>query len=279
MVTRKSPVAWKKVCLPKKQGDLQVINLVTWSKACLLKLLWNLSCKKDTLWVKWIHAYYMPLEHILTHPLPLNSSWIMKGIMKCRPLILNNHAWTTMSHLPRYVTQIMYKELQGDAAEVNWKILTLGSLAWPRAQLIAWLACHGRLATRERLQRFGLIDTSMCCFCTQIETLEHLMFECHATRIIWQQVLGWLRIQHVPDKWSNELQWVLLNCKGKSWRRQLLKVAFLETIYEIWRHRNNICFNNIDRHLNIAHQIIDVIIYRSWRVPRLRTHVGRLMIT
>lgn len=45
IITRKSPVAWKKVCCPKNKGDLNVLSLHNWNRACLMKNVWNLSGK------------------------------------------------------------------------------------------------------------------------------------------------------------------------------------------------------------------------------------------
>lgn len=44
-ITRKAPVVWEKVCAPKKNGGLGIINLQIWNKVCLSRLMWNLSSK------------------------------------------------------------------------------------------------------------------------------------------------------------------------------------------------------------------------------------------
>ncbi|CAK8573976.1 unnamed protein product [Lathyrus sativus] len=38
-ITIKSLIAWKKLCIPKKHGGLNIIDLSKWNKACLAKLL------------------------------------------------------------------------------------------------------------------------------------------------------------------------------------------------------------------------------------------------
>lgn len=48
-------VSWKDVCKPKAEGGLGLFDLYTWNKSLLFKHLWNLQCKKDSLWVRWIH--------------------------------------------------------------------------------------------------------------------------------------------------------------------------------------------------------------------------------
>lgn len=42
-------VVWEKVCTPKIQGGLSIISIQEWKKACLIKLLWNLTGKRDNL--------------------------------------------------------------------------------------------------------------------------------------------------------------------------------------------------------------------------------------
>ncbi|GJV95654.1 hypothetical protein Tco_1547231 [Tanacetum coccineum] len=50
----KAKIAWKKICKPKTHGGLGLKDLELWNKALLVKHIWNIACKKDTLWVKWI---------------------------------------------------------------------------------------------------------------------------------------------------------------------------------------------------------------------------------
>lgn len=59
-LSRKSHIAWKPVCKPKSQGGLNMINLEVWNKTNLVRLLWNLNGKSDSLWVKWAHTYLLP---------------------------------------------------------------------------------------------------------------------------------------------------------------------------------------------------------------------------
>ncbi|XP_048501512.1 uncharacterized protein LOC125497854 [Beta vulgaris subsp. vulgaris] len=56
---KKAPVAWSFIQQPKTTGGLNIINMVLWNKAALLKQLWALSFKQDKLWVCWVHAYYV----------------------------------------------------------------------------------------------------------------------------------------------------------------------------------------------------------------------------
>ena len=45
---------------------------------------------------------------------------------------------------------------------------------------------HGEFYTKEKLHRFGLVDSNLCPRCDQIETLRHKFFECEYIRRIWE---------------------------------------------------------------------------------------------
>ncbi|GJT68149.1 RNA-directed DNA polymerase, eukaryota, reverse transcriptase zinc-binding domain protein [Tanacetum coccineum] len=52
----KAKVSWEYVCKPKNQGGLGLKNLGVWNEVLMIKHLWNVASKKDTLWVKWIYT-------------------------------------------------------------------------------------------------------------------------------------------------------------------------------------------------------------------------------
>ncbi|GJZ45184.1 RNA-directed DNA polymerase, eukaryota, reverse transcriptase zinc-binding domain protein [Tanacetum coccineum] len=52
----KARVAWVEVCKPKDQGGLGFKSLELWNKTLLVKHLWNIASRKESLWVKWINV-------------------------------------------------------------------------------------------------------------------------------------------------------------------------------------------------------------------------------
>jgi hypothetical protein len=48
-ITKKSPVAWERVCASTAHGGLNLISLDEWNQANLAKLLWNINNKADSL--------------------------------------------------------------------------------------------------------------------------------------------------------------------------------------------------------------------------------------
>lgn len=83
-VSRKSHIAWKKICNPRKCKGLNIIELGTWNNTNMLKLLWNLCRKSDSLWVRWMQRYYIKGEELVDIWDKTSHSWIVKYILKQR---------------------------------------------------------------------------------------------------------------------------------------------------------------------------------------------------
>ena len=132
------------------------------------------------------------------------------------------------------------------------------------------------MATKERLQKFGMISDSNCCLCHQVETLDY--FECSEMHVIWQNILNWLHVNHVPKSWHMELPWLVQHCNRKGWRFNLLKLVVTETIYVLWGYRNDKCFGSFRMQKNIVDQILNIIIFRAWNCKRLKLHIVKLMM-
>ncbi|KAH1252729.1 hypothetical protein GmHk_04G009618 [Glycine max] len=127
----------------------------------------------------------------------------------------------------------LYRKLQYCGQRMEWNNLLYGNTARPRANFILWLACHGRLSTKDRLCKYGMIDDKSCCFCSEEESMNHLFFACDNSKRVWMKVLQWVQIRHDPSDWPNELHWLIRHTKGKGTRATVLKMAIAETIYEI----------------------------------------------
>ncbi|WMV40414.1 hypothetical protein MTR67_033799 [Solanum verrucosum] len=69
-----SLVSWDKICCPKKVGGLNIKGCRNWNIASVGKLLWQLSEKKDSLWVRWVHGIYIKADgNIWAHKAPVDS--------------------------------------------------------------------------------------------------------------------------------------------------------------------------------------------------------------
>lgn len=178
----------------------------------------------------------------------------------------------------KFETKRVYDHIKENLSKVDWRHLFYHTLARPRALFILWLTFHNRLATKERVKRFILLEDDRCHFCPHIEIVEHLIFSCPHVNIIWKQVLNWMNMQHNPKGWNEEIRWLIHKGKGKGWKACLLPSAATETVYEVWRHKNNKSFGNSVNITNVWGIVIDTLTYKGWSNPKVTKHITCLMV-
>lgn len=268
-------MAWEKICYPKNAGGLKVMDLELWNKTLLVKLLWNLHLKKDTLWVKWIHAYYIKNDDLMAVHCKNTWSWILKATCSLRETVGLSQTWSNADPVKKFPTALLYKELKGTLPDVCWKKLFFNNYARPRANFCLWMCCHGRLQTKDRLARFGIPNDELCIFCGLQESITHLFFDCYYSKNIWCEVLRWLRVQHDPKPWTEGLDWILRIAKAKCCMSKILKLAFSECIYMVWSQRNK-KISAITPRLDAGNEVCHVIAARCAGFHDLKKFVMRL---
>ncbi|KAL3534630.1 hypothetical protein ACH5RR_003091 [Cinchona calisaya] len=77
-------VKWKDICLPKKESGLGIFDLDLWNRCLILKQVWNISCRKKTLWIKWIHSLNLKQDSFWGMKVPLVCTWAWRKILKLR---------------------------------------------------------------------------------------------------------------------------------------------------------------------------------------------------
>lgn len=270
----------KVVCCPYAQGGLQIINFQVWNKVLLLKCLWNLCRKEENLWIKWMHNYYFYRNGVMNYEVKTQNCWISKSILKQRNLIPGlQQQWDNSMTQQKFTMRTFYNGLIDDGNHATWRNIIWKNKSRPKEAIYLWLACHKRLATKERLTQLGLMHDIIRCLCKKEDgTLDHLFFQCEATEPIWRKILDWLEIRHIPLNGSNELMQATEFTKRKGWRATCLKMALAETLYNIWKMMNNICFKNKVNTYCIEDSIKDCIVYRGWLYRKYISHLAKMMI-
>ncbi|XP_058726610.1 uncharacterized protein LOC131597970 [Vicia villosa] len=186
--------------------------------------------------------------------------------------------WNSMKTQSKFQMSRVYMAMCEGGEAVEWRFLFNQNIARPRAQFVTWLVCHGKQATKDRLVRFKMIDDSVCSTCRKAyESREHCFFECESNAEIWQKVLNWMNYNHQPLKWQEELKWVLNASSKKGTKAKLLKMAFTEAVYGIWKRRNDKVFKHTS-YTDCVQDIIDCILYRCWNYIKLRNYIGQLLL-
>ncbi|XP_058765198.1 uncharacterized protein LOC131638647 [Vicia villosa] len=175
----------------------------------------------------------------------------------------------------------MYEHLMFEEEQVHWSHFIQHNGARPRSIVCLWLVFHNRLATKARLKGLGFLQEECCSLCEEHkEDIDHLLTSCKITKNIWQDVLSWLDIKRKPQQWQDEMKWILHNTKGKSFRASKLKIVVAETVYGIWKFRNEYTFglNTNKDTTTIVHKIIDSIVFRGWLKDKFRKKLALLMM-
>ncbi|KAG5610816.1 hypothetical protein H5410_022097 [Solanum commersonii] len=89
-MSRRALVAWEKVCQPGVVEGLNIIALSSWNKVAILKQLWGISMKKDSLWVKWIHYYYIKNRDLEIMDTPKNVASVVRKIIGSQEVLINS---------------------------------------------------------------------------------------------------------------------------------------------------------------------------------------------
>ena len=56
---RRAKINWESVCLPKEEGGLGLRRVKDLNDSNVMKHIWNLFYKKDSLWVAWVRRFYL----------------------------------------------------------------------------------------------------------------------------------------------------------------------------------------------------------------------------
>lgn len=185
-------------------GELNILDIYCWNKVALFKLLWAITTKNDTLWIQWIHSFYVKNRSAENMSSPKQACWIIRNIFDARDWFSQNNPTNDLNSYckkEKFSIKKLYIASKPQYQKCPWKRLTIASKALPKQHFILWLALHRRLATIERLQKWGISMSKECVLCQKNieETKEHLLFEWEYSRILWAKLLQWTGIK-TPDR-------------------------------------------------------------------------------
>ncbi|CAI8590018.1 unnamed protein product [Vicia faba] len=115
-----------------------------------------------------------------------------------------------------------------------------------KLKVFGWRVVLNRLPTKDQLVKRGIIrdeHEEVCVFCDEKpEDLEHLLFKCKISQIVWTSIYGCLDIKEMEDhvgvchlkKFTQALVGKIKNKK--------LCLIWLTILWTLWNWRNNIIF-------------------------------------
>lgn len=105
-------------------------------------MLWNLSSKEDSLWVCWVHTYYVKNEDVMPMDIKENGSWILRSIFQLRNMVGQMDRWKELNANRRIRMKKNYMAFLEEHPKVDWRGMIIKNNARPRAVFTLWLACH-----------------------------------------------------------------------------------------------------------------------------------------
>ena len=81
---RRAKVGWKSLCLPKEEGGLGLRRIKDLNDATIMKHIWNLFYRKDSIWVAWVREFLLRQGSIWIARTPSRCSWSWRKILQMR---------------------------------------------------------------------------------------------------------------------------------------------------------------------------------------------------
>nr|XP_033514893.1 uncharacterized protein LOC117279450 [Nicotiana tomentosiformis] len=135
---------------------------------------------------------------------------------------------------PANASIMMYLKLRGDFPKCPRRRLTCNNYGAPIWVFILYLALNGRLQTIDKIAKWSVIDDLTCPLCTEVpETLDHLLFKCSISSVIWKKILQWQGVDRGPYEWKDEVVWAIDHVKGNSAKAHIYRMSLAACVYFI----------------------------------------------
>lgn len=131
----------------------------------------------------------------------------------------------------------MYKYLVKNEIKVTQKIWHMKVSL--KIKIFLLVLKEGVILTKDNLAKRNWNGSKACCFCSTLETIQHLFFDCHYTSFLWRAVFILFSIN--PSRNTNHLlnSWSKL---GGSNHNHLLLTGAAAFCWALWIIRNDVVF-------------------------------------
>lgn len=143
-------------------SGLNLVNLKIWNKEAILKMCWDMEQKKDKLWIKWIHSYYIKDQNREELRIPNQACWMVRKVLGAKEHLhlLHNGATGKKSMIRQaYITML------GSLPKVEWGGIMCHNSARPKAIFTSWLHIQDILLTANRRLRWRIQVDPICAMC------------------------------------------------------------------------------------------------------------------
>ncbi|KAL9224837.1 hypothetical protein vseg_000833 [Gypsophila vaccaria] len=229
-------VAWQTVCQPKDEEGIGIKNLELSNVAMIGRLVDWVAEKRDSIWVRWVHANYIKDQDWMDYQPSSSTSWVWRRVCAVKQKLAggyNDGVWAIQPH--GYSPSGCYEWLRGTAQPQAWTAAFWNDWVIPKHQFFGWLYAHGGLRTRDNLKKIGVFDDDICTICGQgSESKEHLFMNCEYSRLVLTEMQQETRLQFPSQQL---LEWCLVGPATEVQKRAKASVV-LGVCYAVWHQRN-----------------------------------------
>lgn len=152
-----------------------------------------------------------------------------------------------------YSSSTVWNSIRSKEQIVSWHKIVWNAYCIPRHAFNMWLIMRKRLLTQDVIiswspPRRKFMDVMCCSLCiADLDSHEHLFFECAYASKVWLQVRDLAELQNVPPIWNIIIDTLAQIASSKSLINVIRKLLVAAVAYFIWQERNNRMFRNQNR--------------------------------
>nr|GEX49970.1 retrovirus-related Pol polyprotein from transposon TNT 1-94 [Tanacetum cinerariifolium] len=223
-------------------GGLGIRRLEMFNNALMITHIWNLLINKESLWVKWIHAYKLINHNFWDVPIRGNMTYGWRKILQLRPLIREfmqykirdgsaistwHDRWCDIGPLSNMISnRNIYRAGFTQSTKLN-EVVSHGAFTSPTDWFVRYPLLNSIpipnfqvavrdtiLKTQDGLKPWDQADVALvkCFFCgKQADSHEHLFFECEFSAQVWKRVKIYSGIHSSSDPVDSIIQEIIPN--------------------------------------------------------------------
>lgn len=246
----KPKVAWNRLCTPKDEGGLGLRDCYTWNLATMYKILWDIHSNKNSLWIKWIHVYYLRGKDVWSWNCSKAYHPIFKKIHQLRNKIIEDSGSMNQAKQKlnswykngKFCTSAAYDGMRIKYEKNPWMSLIWRNYIPPKFSFILWLALRDKLNTKDHW--LTTVEDPNCIFCKRApETISHIFFQCCFVKAVWFRIRRWLLIRRSMITLLSSIKWIKKDWRGANIHSKAVVLSFATSVYIIWITRNRIMFS------------------------------------
>uniref|UniRef100_A0A8I6YHA6 Reverse transcriptase zinc-binding domain-containing protein n=1 Tax=Hordeum vulgare subsp. vulgare TaxID=112509 RepID=A0A8I6YHA6_HORVV len=98
-----------------------------------------------------------------------------------------------------------------------------------------WLCLYNKILIRDNVAKRKIVDDLSCLFCNEVESIQHLFFDCINASSIWSLISEFFHHQRIKCFDDISSLWKFIK------KRPMLHLVTVASLWSIWRLRNEFC--------------------------------------